>query len=358
MSAAAMTAARGAPVERDIGADRVSDAFEVRETQVGANVTALAAFAGGCVIGLGDGRVLEIGPGGAVERSRHVGAVTSVMADKSGGIGYSAGQDGALLSFALGDRAGSDAGAASLRASDGQWVTVAERHDASDLVAIAVGKSVTLYRGGEAVGRLSDHPSAVTGMAFSPAGDHIAVSRYDGITVWRVDAMDTPSSLYWKGSAIACSWSPDGRYIAAATQDRELHVWDRVTDRDYRLGGFQAKPRQIDWSADSAFLLSSGADVIAAWPITGEPGAFPPSEIGYAYAAHVSAIAAGGAPDRLAGGFSNGVLLIGDARNGEALVARADAGSEITRLSWEHASDTLWFGDRRGIVGVVRRSAA
>ena len=166
-----------------------------------------------------------------------------------------------------------------------------------------------------------------------------------------------PLELYWKGSAISVSWSPDGRYIAAATQDRELHVWDLATGKDYRLGGFTAKVRQIGWSEDSSHLVSSGSDVIAAWPITGGPGAFPPREIGYVCAAQVTAVAAGGPCDRLAGGFSNGAVLIGDAKSGDALIARAGAEGEagaITQLTWDTTGfERLYFGTRDKRCGVI-----
>ena len=332
-------------LERDFGAEQIADGLTVRERNVGANVTSIAALKAGCAAGLGDGRVVSIDASGLSERHVHTGAVTAMAVAEDGAI-ISAGQDGRLMSL---DAHGE---AAQLHDAKNEWITAARHHGPTGLTAVAYSKTLVVIGPAGTIGRFSDHPSAISDIAFSPSGDRIAACRYDGVTIWSTRDAAEPANLYWKGSAVAVSWSPDGRYIAAATQDRELHVWDLAADKDYRLGGFKTKPRHIAWSDDSAYLLSSGADVIAAWPIAGGPGAFPPVEIGYVAGATVSAVA-GGSKEQLAGGFSNGAILVGNAKNGEALIARSGAGSEITRLTWDDRKKHLYFGARDGALGLV-----
>ncbi|MCI4666315.1 MAG: hypothetical protein MRY74_16525 [Neomegalonema sp.] len=336
-------------IEKDHGAEQIAPGVASRESHVGANVTTLAALKNGCAAGLGDGRVLTISADGVAERAQHSGAVTAIAATADDGV-VSAGQDGLVLLTRA------DGGQMTLIDAKGEWITAAAHSVANGLTAAAYGKNIVVAGPDGLVGRFTDHPSSVADLCFSPAGDRLAVSRYDGVTIWSMTDAAAPIELSWKGSAVAVSWSPDGRYIAAATQDRELHAWDMVTGKDYRLGGFKAKPRQIAWSDDSAYLLSSGADVIASWPIAGGPGAFPPVEIGYVCDSSVSAVA-GGPIKRLAGGFTNGAILIGDATKGDAMIARAgvagDPDAEITRLAWDADHRRLYFGARNGALGLV-----
>ena len=338
-------------LERDHGAEQIAPGVTSREIELSANVTALSAMASGAALGLGDGEVVALMGGAPLRLGRHDGAVTAVCGLGCGQV-LSAGQDGRVLQFSLDDLGEPPV---VLHQADGDWVTECAHHAGTGLTAAAVGRSIVLITQDGVSGWLTDHPSTVTGLAFSPRGDQIAASRYDGVTIWSTQDAAPPTELYWKGSAIAVSWSPDGRYVAAATQDRELHVWDLAAGKDYRLGGFSAKVRQIGWSDDSSHLVSSGSDVIAAWPIAGGPGAFPPREIGYVCAEQVSAVAAGGPIDRLAGGFSNGAVLVGDAKSGDALIARAGSGGAVTRLTWAlNGFERLYFGTRDKLFGEIR----
>ncbi|MEO1329299.1 MAG: hypothetical protein AAFW46_06540 [Pseudomonadota bacterium] len=333
------------PAVRDVGADQIAPGLRVSEIGLGANVTATAASPAGGIAGLGDGRVVRIVEGGAEEIARHDAAVVSLSALGDGRV-VSAGQDGRVL--LSGRRA-----PVTLFDAKGEWINACVVHEKARQVAAAYGRTVVLIDDDGVRGRFSEHPSTVSGLGFSPTGDRLAASRYDGVSLWTTNDLAAPTTLPWKGSMLSAVWSPDGRWIVGATQDRELHVWDLLEDKDYRLGGFRAKVRGVGWTGDSARLVCTGADVIAAWPIAGRPGAFPPVEIGYVCEGVVTAIAAGGPSDRIAGGFSNGAILIGDARSGVAMIARAAQEAEITSLAWSPSYDRLYYGARDGAAGEI-----
>lgn len=327
----------------DAGVAQLAPGLVATEYDVGENVLGVAALSYGVLSALGDGRVVLVGEGRTL--TEHDGAASRLLAlDPDRAI--SAGQDGAIFLHAK-------AGASPLRSGDGEWVNALDYSQSRDLIAVASGDRVELIGPHGRVGWLAGHESTVTGVAFSPDGHSLAASRYDGISVWSVGDAKPATMLEWKGSMIGVSWSPDGRYIAGATQDRELHVWDMLSGKDYRLGGFETKIRGIDWTADSSHLVTSGADVITAWPINGGPGAFPPEEIGFAYGSRVTCVAAGGGLDKIAGGFSNGAVLIGNARTGEAAIAGAPGEEPVEAVAWNAAQTRLCFGDRGGRVVVV-----
>ena len=188
-------------IERDFGAEQIAPGVAVRESDVGANVTALASLKRGCAAGLGDGRVVMVGAGGLSEHLSHEGAVTAVAATSDGGV-ISAGQDGRVMKLLASGES------EQLLDAKGEWITAAAHHEQSGLTAAAFGRTVVLAGADGMVGRFSDHPSAVSDLVFSPNGDRVAVCRYDGVTLWNTKDPAEPTKLYWKGSAVAVSWSP------------------------------------------------------------------------------------------------------------------------------------------------------
>ncbi len=336
---------------RDRGAERLAPGFAVTEATVPANVTVLTAGAdGACYAGLGDGSVVAVEGQTVRDLTTHDGAVTGLGCSKRGEI-ISSGQDGSVQASE------SDGQIKTLRSADGTWITALAVRD--DVCAYAAGTSVSATFDKEIAGRFDDHPSTVTGLAIAPNLAQVAVSHYNGVTLWSLTDLSPPLRLNWAGSIVGVSWSPDGRYIVAATQDRELHVWDLATERDYRLGGFQTKVKSIGWTGDSSHFYASGADVVVAWPLAGEPNAIPPKEIGYAHGATISAVAPLGAADAIAAGYSNGSVILGEVKKGTAKVLCPPGTAAVTAIvaGADQNRAVAHFGRSDGVVGTVRSAA-
>lgn len=333
----------------DKGTTVTAPGMRCTEVTVGANVTCVAEAGGVWAAGLGDGRVLRLDAAGPDEVGRHEGAVTGLAVTAAGDI-VSAGQDGMVA------RRG-PSGDAVLRAADGIWITAFALAPKGDRIAAAAGKVVTVHEGTGIVARFDDHPSTVTGLAFAPDGSQIAASRYQGVSLWSLADLAAPDTLSWAGSMTTVSWSPDGRYVAAATQERELHVWDLVTERSFRLGGYANKVRALGWTEDGSHLYTTGADVVVAWPMAGDPGTMLPREIGYGFESRITAIAPAARNDRMLAGYSNGQIIIGETEKATARIARAPDGSEITGLVADPAQRRAVFGTRGGTVGFVDLAA-
>lgn len=325
-------------VNPDKGVLRVAPDMHCEEVSVGANVTALAQGTGMVFAGLGDGRVVAVQNGEVETVARHEGAVTALGVDASQQP-ISAGQDG-KVQLSGGDPI----------AESDHWITSFCQSPDKKRLAIAAGSRVDVMEDGHPIARLDDLPSTVSGIQFFADGRRIAISHYGGVSLWDIERFSEPERLVWAGSMISVGISPDDRFVASATQDREVHVWDLVTDRDFRLGGYQRKVKSFGWTTDVPYLYTTGADALVAWGLAGDPGAFPPKEIGYAFSQTVSAVAERANSTLLPAGFTDGSIVLGEAEKGNAKIVRAPDGAPVSQLI--DTGGAFCFGTEGGKVGL------
>jgi len=344
----------------DLGARVVSPLLASAERPLPANITAAAIVADGrhAAFALGDGsiRVCAISePGSApiafgapTVAARHHGAATALESFQDGFV--SAGQDGKVIRCRP---KGNET--QTLTDFDGRWVNALAVHGPAGRIAAAADRDLIVTDpNGKTVAALSDFPSTIAGLSFDPGGRRLAVAHLDGISILSIDKGERDLSLDWKGSHIGVSWSPDGRYVVSATQERELHVWDLVTLHDLRMGGYPHKIHGLRWLTEGPFLICTGADVITAWSFADAgPSGKPPIEIGYVYKGLVTAVASNPHRALVAGGYSTGSLLLGGVVKGEALLARASDGDAITTLAWAPNGCRLIAGTVRGTAILV-----
>lgn len=261
---------------------------------------------------------------------------------------------------------GTDAGTV-IRLSDGvadtlyqigsTWVSVIAVHDAAGLRAFGAGRSLVVLDGsGTEILRRDNHPSTLMGLSFSPNGRWVAVAHYDGVSVWNLADPDHEKvSLDWHGSHTAIGWSPCGKFIVTAMQDREMHCWKWNDRTGMRMSGYPSKIRSLSWTADGRYVAASGADTVTSWDCSGKgPSGKPPLEFGYVYNGTVMQVAAHPTDRTVAGGYSDGSVMIGNIEQETAMIARAGNGVPVSFLAWTPDGKTLVAVDDAGAAAVMR----
>ncbi len=139
-------------------------------------------------------------------------------------------------------------------------------------VAWSAGKTAHVLTGkGEA--RTLEAPSTVAGLAFAPKGFRLAIAHYNGVTLWFPNAAGAkPETLEWKGSHLAVTISPDGKFLVTAMQESTLHGWRLSDAKHMRMSGYSARVRSLGWTSDGNFLATSGSEQLILWPFDGKDG--------------------------------------------------------------------------------------
>eukprot|EP00163_Fabomonas_tropica_P029151 TRINITY_DN615_c0_g1_i1.p1 TRINITY_DN615_c0_g1~~TRINITY_DN615_c0_g1_i1.p1 ORF type:complete len:1806 (-),score=610.31 TRINITY_DN615_c0_g1_i1:143-5560(-) len=98
-------------------------------------------------------------------------------------------------------------------------------------------------------------------VAWAPAGDHIAVGTYKGsVLIIDGQSLKELASFRQRREKIGdIKYSPDGRYLAVASHDNFIDLYDTADDynRIGVCGGHSSFVTHVDWSTDSKFLMSN-----------------------------------------------------------------------------------------------------
>ena len=214
-----------------------SIADRVKPVAAGAPVVAVHFLKGCAAFVLGEEALLFVAADGNEQRvAAHGGGILAAVADADRIV--TGGDDGKVVATDAG-------GNVTTLATDTKhrWIDrVALGPDGA--VAWSAGKQA-FVRTGKGDMREFEAPSSVGGLAFAPKGFRLAVSHYNGATLWFPNAPNaTPEFLAWKGSHLAVTFSPDGRFLVTAMQEPTLHGWRVVDGRHMRMAGYAAKARE------------------------------------------------------------------------------------------------------------------
>jgi hypothetical protein len=202
--------------------------------------------------------------------------------------------------------------------------------------------------------RTLELPSTVGGLAFAPKGFRIAIAHYNGGTLWFPDTESDPDKLEWKGSHLAATMSPDGRFLVTAMQEPTLHGW-RISDRkDMRMSGYKTRVRSLAWTAGGKWLATSGSDQLILWPFQTRDGPMGKAPRMLASAAsQAEVVACHPKAEIVAVGYADGLVLLVRVEDGAEIMARAPDSAPVSALAWSRSGDMLAVGTETGEGGVV-----
>ncbi len=314
---------------------------------VQAHVTGIGWLKGTAAFALGDGGVVLVRDGETHRVEAHPDS--GILAAASDGERIVTGGDDGRVAVT-----GPDGSTQTLAEAKNAWID-ALAVNASGAFAFAAGKRV-VARDDKGREKTFEAPSSPRGLAFAPKGYRLAVSHYNGVSLWFPNLETKPDFLEWKGSHIDVTWSLDGRFVVTSMQENALHGWRLQPDKGHmRMSGYPAKTRSVSWSGDGKWLATSGAEAAIIWPFDSKEGPTgkAPRECGVR-PAKVSRVAFHPSSAVLAIGYEDGcILLVRLTDAGELLVRQAVQDSAISAMAWDRGGRHLGFGCADGRAGIL-----
>lgn len=330
----------------DTRADTVSVTDRVQPVKAGASVVGVHFLGEQTAFVLGEEALLFVAPDASERRvPAHAGAILESTAD--GKRVVSGGDDGKVIA--------TDAN------GESTVITSDAKHRWIDHVALgpdgAIGWSAgktAFVRTGKGDERALDVVSTVGGLAFARKGLRLAIAHYNGVTLWFPNVAAEPQLLEWKGSHLAITLSPDGRFLVTAMQEPALHGWRLADGHHMRMSGYSARVRSLDWTGDGQWLASSGSEQLILWPFQGKDGPMGKQPRMLAPArARATAVACHPKQAIAAVGYSDGMLLLVRLEDGAEILVNRPMESPISAIAWDAPGARLAFGTEDGDGGIL-----
>jgi len=220
-------------------------------------------------------------------------------------------------------------------------------------LALACGKQLQILRAdGTLAARGAALESTISDLCWYPLGPMVLTASYGGLQAWDAAQAEKCKIYEWKGALWNCAWSPDGRWIAAGSQENAMHVWDAGTGEHLHMPGYQGKIRAVDWSPDGRWLgTGNGSDVLL-WDCSGKgPGGTRPLMYGvHSEAVSVIQFQKPGPVFAVAG--RDGKIALWQSGGGEEPLAVYVGTEEVCALRWSPDGKLLAAGTSSGVVMV------
>lgn len=300
----------------------------------------------------GDGRLHVTAPDGSVmSYQAHDGAVLGLAADDKSQAIFTAGDDGKVLRFTLGDEQ------VSVLHDGRKWVDTLAA-GGRGAVAWSAGKQVHLLARSDSDAVTVDLPSTASGLAFSEDGKWLGAAVYGGALLIAVADPSQVKMLEWKGSHLSVGFSRDGRFCVTAMLENALHVWrlDKPAEKHGRMGGYPAKPLSFAFSADARVMATAGADRLVLWPFQGPDG--PVGQGAQVYETGgvlLRTVASRPQSRQFALGDVGGAVSLFDRKDNSlhAVVAAGDSPSPVIALDFSADGKWLGFAREDGTIGLA-----
>jgi nucleoside transporter len=132
-----------------------------------------------------------------------------------------------------------------------------------------VGERFGYAERGQEIRVLNGHNGAITSVTFSPDGKWIAsASDDDSVMIWDAESGQPMRTLKGHTDDVnSVSFSPDGKWIASGSDDNTVKVWDAANGQQMRtLEGHADNVSSVSYSRDGKWIASaSDDDTVMIW---------------------------------------------------------------------------------------------
>lgn len=194
----------------------------------------------------------------------HAGGVLALAWQRAGNAFATSGQDGQVRLW------DSRTGEFRVLLQERGWTEHLAFSDNGKLLAVATGKLLRVYDADAALrAQPEPHPGTLSALAWRPKLPEVAAVGNGGMSVHRLEPAPTSHPYPFTGACLTARWKPDGRLLAAGTQDGEVHLWYVAAGTESRMQGYGSKVFATEWSANGRYLATCADSVVIIWDFAG-----------------------------------------------------------------------------------------
>jgi WD40 repeat protein len=225
-------------------------------------------------------------------------------------------------------------------------------------VLAASGGSVIFYDSNGEVGWLQERSGGrnASAMAISRDGRRFAMGADGCLLIRAFGPRPEPAASSELGSISALSWSPDGSWLAASVVKTGIVLVRLADARIIRIPGYPATVASLSWSADSRFLVTSGAYRMVAWDLSSLAGeSEQPMNLATGRAGFVLVERVDMHPERplVAAGYGDGMVAVAKIGEPDELVVKPPGRGAVHALQWSRDGQHLALGTSDGEAAIV-----
>jgi WD40 repeat protein len=240
------------------------------------------------------------------------------------------------------------------------WVEHLEWTADGAVLAVAARKTLSLWRGADALGLWYDAGRQILAMAWAPDGRRLATASNKGLYLWRVGRNDNDTAepvrlLSFPGAPVSVAWQPNGRALAVGTQDGFLQIWragggtskgrPRDGAKQLTMKGYASKVSCLSWHPTAPTIASAGGNDVVLWSLPRDGGSAKGQPLRH-HSSTITALRWSTDGRYLASADRAGQICVWNAVGQIVYSQKLD--QEITVLYWQPGDAALFAGDTGG----------
>lgn len=226
------------------------------------------------------------------------------------------------------------------------------------MLAATAGKTLCVWDDqGRQLYHADDFPSTVQAIEWVRDQPRLITACYGGVYFYTFAPDVSVEILPYPISFVSLAHSPNGKFLAAGTQDKALHFWHLpyVPKQDLQMSGYYAKIRQLEWNRSGEYLATPSYDKLIVWDLhrhASPRGTRPVILEGHEHKVTRIRFQADG--PFLATGDEGGTALIWDFPYSEEILFEVQfVGAQITEMAWCPQRDLLAIGTDQGQIRLI-----
>lgn len=244
-----------------------------------------------------------------------------------------------------------------VRSLDGgsTWVEYIVWDRRGERLVSAAGKKLRLWdKAGELLRAYPDQPHSIGAVAWDLKGRELISAGFGGVRFWSTDADEPVREIEERSAFLVLALSPEGKDLAAGSQDASVHFWQIRTGKHLAMTGYPTKVRELAWESTGRYLATGGGPRVIVWDCSGKG---PQDSTPISLERHerpINALAFQHAGSLLASVAGDGWLLLWQPGTVKRPLAEASSPNGLVQVAWAPSDARLAVGTEEGSVAVYR----